>query len=96
MIVIDASALAGRRFGGLTPFGASAACAASGYAEAGPSSLTEDCARRPLGHGAGLGSTGNRTRTAGRVGVWMAGDLSPKDWNQPDSRTPRAADLETN
>ena len=100
--MINASALAGRLAAAYMPCGPEAHRHPSGYAEAGPFLSPLPVAAMPgtsRRHDAGLGSMGigaTMRFTEGRVAVWMAGDLSPKDWNHPDSRTARAADLETN
>ena len=102
--MIIASAFAARLAAAYMPCGPEAHRHPSGYAEAGPflsplpvaampgTSPRRNARVRSLEWGVG----GTARLNAGRVAVWMAGDLSPKDWNHPDSRTARAADLETN
>ncbi len=92
----SASAPAGRRSGRFQSQATEIGLAPSGCAEA-PSaapSSREDDVRGPLAIGSmGDGST---VRTvAGRAALWMEGDLSPQDWNRPDSRRATEADSPT-
>jgi hypothetical protein len=95
MAVVFAPALGARLAAACMPCGPEAHRHPGAYAGAGScSSSREDDVLRPLV----LGSMGGRGMTAddagrgaGRVAGGMEGDLSPQDWNQPDSPAARAA-----
>jgi len=92
-MAVNAPALAVPRSGRFqSPSGTEIALARPGYAGAGSTSysITEDDVLRPLVLGS-MRVGGVPVSHAGRVAGRMAGDLSPQDWNRPDSRTAKAA-----
>ncbi len=93
MTVILARALASPRSGQFQSCGTEIGLARAGYARASSfaSSLGNEAAvLRPLGLGSRGGGGAMTPPLIGRVAGWVTGDLSPKDWNWPGSRTAKA------